>query len=581
MSSSSRLRASKRKLNPSDSVSSSSSLFKIDESILQVILEDYLTLEDISVLDEAILNRVDRPQFLSLLPNCLIGRNNSNSYWYVVNDGCLKWLTTRGLIKLSNVQFNLETVILLLYYHLDYESIRRFSYNLSEQKYRTYEPDFSRVVKMLCNLEEFSVYDRGRTATVSDSTIEAMAMSCPKLRKVRCALHGSQPTEKALMLLTECNQSLKELEIFTNHEMGPTLLPNILPHCQNLETLLIKDIDWPDIPGSSVTDEALSIIPIYCPNLKKFDCSSRCSAARLISLFLGCQQLTSFAIKVEFGELDEDGEPMDPPGEMASAMYALAAHCPHLESVYLNMSNVLDMSDAIVHLAKSCSLLRHVALKQLSMTEESLIEFSRACPQLRSLSLERFKVLDKSIISITENCPQLSKLSFCYCSLSKEAYKAIATQCVQLEEFRYFLPQEDRPSISLKNMNEVWAIFGCHWPLLEVFDGNGLRIKDVCISNIARYCPKLRKLKLYHCSSLTTESVSALAQYCTTLHHLRFIGLAIKSYEALVTVFKRNPRLKYLPGNYVVNYGSNPLSQELVAKIKEVIRNRRRRRVLS
>lgn len=526
----------------------------------QLIIEDFLTLRDLSSLDIAFCNHRLRPQFLSILPECVLGKNSPANFKYTINDSCLEWLHMRKITKIHAANFliiaaNSHPIQLLATFPLEWGYLRRFEYTDARRRYNHLLKDFSTVINHSRNLEEFSMH-ASNIESLNSLTINSLAECCPKLVKLKCTLDCSVETMMRLQKLAEQCCYLKELSIFMKkYSSTDESVILLLSHCRNLESFKFNYADGKGYVSHVMSDAVLASIATSCPQLQRINYQSDRLGPGMIKLAESCD-LRSFQVTCFRGE----GTNVITTEDFDLAMTALAQNCTQLEELSL----VMRYSDCapIISLAQSCENLMYVSLGSfVSEVWDALMGFGPACPQLRSLTLTSFSYLDKCLIEIVDSCDDLSILKLELCSLTEEALLYISNNCLTLREVEF------KSLRSCESMVRVISDFGMNWEFLESFifesyvyypsDNGSISdwIPEWCIDNIAENSPNLRVLKWEVGKDIISRgSVAALGYYCRNLESLSLEGVASNAFCKFEAIFDANPNLNRITSSQKYHY---------------------------
>ena len=152
-----------------------------------------------------------------------------------------------------------------------------------------------------------------------------------------------------------------------------------------------------------------------------------------------------------------------------------------------------------------------------------MIALVQRCAALKSLDLENTCVTDDAVSAAAKNCPYLEVLHLgaLECgfngSVTDNALRTIAKYLPKLQA----LHLDDRPGVSDAGVIEL--VRSC--TALKTLDVSDTFVTDAAVLAIAKHCPIIEDLNLYHQSSgngtvLTDKSVVALGQNCPRLRNL-------------------------------------------------------------
>lgn len=565
-------------------------IFQVNPLAWQLIIEDFLTLYDLSALDIALCNHQLRPLFLSILSDCILGRNSSEGFKYLINESCLQWLHKRKITKIHAANFLIDSTNVLESFPLEWSFMRRFESstfcsNSAEPLGGPWEPyfatDFSTIIDHLCNLEEFSIPTKEGDESLHSWSIEALTECCPKLQKLQCTLRFYNEYMDLLQKLAEQCHYLKELSIFMNEAPPDESIVLLLSHCNNLECFELKYAEEDIFVPDAMSDEVLASIAVSCPRLRKISYQSDSLGAGMIKLTESCKSLTSFEVSV----LGIDGEEEMTTEDVNLALTALTSNCPLLEKFSMDVRALECNIDcySIISLARSCANLIHLSFKcgnfDAQNGDDELVGLASACQQLQYLSLSEFRKLDISMIEIAHNCHSLGVLKLDTCYLSNNALIAISMFSKNLKEVEFRsisgCYQDDD-----EYLDNVSSRIGTQWNALESFlvDGHRDFITDSCIRNIAKYCPNLRTLYWSSYGAIFDEiHVVALSQHCRNLESLHLEYMSQGAVMKLPSVFAANRKLKYNQENFTVGYSELDIScTPYHRRIKAIVANRRK-----
>ena len=294
-----------------------------------------------------------------------------------------------------------------------------------------------------------------------------------------------------------------------------------------------------------VDDQLVVALMAYCTSLRSLTLTSGSltdsAVAAMVRVHAGLVEL-NFACQEKLTDV---------------ALCAIAKHLPKLELLdvsFLRSNGISD--DGVIALAQKCTALKTLRLCGIPVTDAALLAVAEHCPELRVLSVGGcYHISDTGVIALVQRCAALKSLDLENTRITDDAVSAAAKNCPYLEElhlgalecdFKWdvtdnalrtiakYLPKlqalhlDDRSGVSDAGVIEL--VRSC--TALKTLDVSDTLITDAAVLAIAKHCPIIEDLNLYHNSSgngtvLTDESVVALGQNCPRLRNLNLNWSAV------------------------------------------------------
>ena len=294
-----------------------------------------------------------------------------------------------------------------------------------------------------------------------------------------------------------------------------------------------------------VDDQLVVALMAYCTSLRSLTLTSGSltdsAVAAMVRVHAGLVEL-NFACQEKLTDV---------------ALCAIAKHLPKLELLdvsFLRSNGISD--DGVIALAQKCTALKTLRLCAIPVTDAALLAVAEHCPELRVLSVGGcYHISDTGVIALVQRCAALKSLDLENTRITDDAVSAAAKNCPYLEElhlgalecdFKWdvtdnalrtiakYLPKlqalhlDDRSGVSDAGVIEL--VRSC--TALKTLDVSDTLITDAAVLAIAKHCPIIEDLNLYHNSSgngtvLTDESVVALGQNCPRLRNLNLNWSAV------------------------------------------------------
>lgn len=517
-------------------------LFKINEDGLVQLFSNWLDIQSLSIIDEAITNHLERPIWLM----CLKAINTAVFDTYFQTPSSVKWLIQRE-IAVSCIKINPFCRIDLIldpFEGLNTSSLRMI--NLSGNGL----PDGALAsLALTCpNLQtvdlawyrgcvDMTTFAQGcpRLETINlkycypaDSTdyFKPLAEYCPQLKSITIC-EDSFLDDMGLAALAGGCRSLRCIKM-QNDRLYPTFpLDRLSPRCRMgmffEENDLKKGYPFP----CQVTDEGVVTLAEGCPQLEVIDLNfcKKITSVSIAAIGARCSFLRSINIgSIHFIYRDE-------------SISALAHGCPLLESITVNryVRNTGLYRDQIVTdkgmsvLARCCPMLQTMILDGFELiTDVSIQAIAQGCPLLKIFyALHSRNLTGASLVALGRGCPLLEGAGFSTEAEFKDTdLRFFFTECPKLRIVDYKMDAINQQLIangcpSLQHVSLISDAHcaqiggGCHKVVIVETYG---AVTDVGIEAIARGCPLLADLRLDGCGSLTDKSISILAQCCRNLH---------------------------------------------------------------
>lgn len=365
--------------------------FELPQQYFCVILTQWLSLQDVAHLDNAVCNGKLRPRYLSCYSKGYVVFPNCPSKWTLNHEVMLTWLVSRQ-VKLRDI------VVSQLLQHME-------------------------LFGMFLRASGRSLYCVRLTGTqhVSSDVLLALINYCPNLRELhfdKCSYHQKTNTMEtilssfAALKVLNISETVGRTQLVTTESGGNNTWNFPAYLWTNTEHLNIVSTQLEEFLADGHTDLSDEIV------LNVF---RTCNRLRVVSLN-NCSGITAIAFQ------------------------QLAPLCPHLTELRANHTQIDDA--ALVAIAQHCRAFRVLVLNGfLNVSDVGVLAVIDSCPELRMLELDRnFRITDEVLLRVYPSCPHIQTLSVSACtSLSVSAVMNIIKLCPELQTFRIldFSPEFD------------------------------------------------------------------------------------------------------------------------------------------
>ena len=362
---------------------------------------------------------------------------------------------------------------------------------------------------------------RGDRPLVDDQLVVALMAYCTSLRSL--TLTSGSLTDSAVAAMVRVHAGLVELNFACQEKLTDVALCAIAKHLPKLELL---DVSF--LRSNGISDDGVIALAQKCTALKTLRlCGIPVTDAALLAVAEHCPELQVLSL----------------------------GDCDHISDVSFLRSNGIS-DDGVIALAQKCTALKTLRLCAIPVTDAALLAVAEHCPELRVLSVGGcYHISDTGVIALVQRCAALKSLDLENTRITDDAVSAAAKNCPYLEElhlgalecdFKWdvtdnalrtiakYLPKlqalhlDDRSGVSDAGVIEL--VRSC--TALKTLDVSDTLITDAAVLAIAKHCPIIEDLNLYHNSSgngtvLTDESVVALGQNCPRLRNLNLNWSAV------------------------------------------------------
>lgn len=238
---------------------------------------------------------------------------------------------------------------------------------------------------------------------------------------------------------------------------------------------------------------------------------SRITSVGIITLVEGCTKLEEIGIPQCDGQIDQ-------------AIAALVKHCPALNVLHFDSSNIKDSS---LHILQQSVHLTSLKLSRAKFTIPSLMQLLRHCLDLPCCTIYGHPAPAPARAAVFPSFNSLEKIDCWMCSeLSDADCIALIMQCPTITEL-YF--------DSCTNLSDASIVaVASHCRKLQVLDISQTSISyDAAVCAIAKGCPDLRHLDVSYCPAITDVSVVEILMNCRLLREINLQGCKQVTYAIL------------------------------------------------
>jgi len=225
-------------------------------------------------------------------------------------------------------------------------------------------------------------------------------------------------TDDVLLEVAKCCNVLRHAIFAQNKIITDVGLLNLVSHCTQIEVLML--------PGTNITDHALSCCRIFLRNLRYLDvsnCDNICNEG-LVELFEECKLL-------EFVDLSStkvtDG-----------TIGALMQSCLQIKQIILFKCFLLtDEACVFMSRAPTAANITHISLsKCYGLSDASLTVLAKSLKSLTYLDISHVETItDRTLIAIAENAKDIALINTSWCKLVTDVgINALAAECPNLKE---------------------------------------------------------------------------------------------------------------------------------------------------
>lgn len=460
-----------------------------------VHLLNYLSTTDISKLDIALCNKLDRQQFLNCFEQTSApvfleddgpARGDLFVSWMSFRKVSIKFFTSKSrcftdasiskIIENRDCWANLQSLDLKLC-SLSLESYRniiRCTPNLLNLVLNDVRDETVLQVAASClSLQSLSIADGG---VLTDISIQKLFECCTQL--ISFSLHNgleisdlTTPNSKNFPL------GLQKVDLHTCYYMSGYTIQKIIENCRELTSLDISDIgcDEDELGDNEMTDALV---------IRIADC---CSGLLSLSL-AGLELITDHSI------------------------FQIAANCTQLQS--LDLSELEAITDnAISKIVECCHQLETLYLPGChQITDDAFADINEdSFPKLRNLTLNSSLISDDAISTISEYCPKIINLNLMGCScITDMGMIKVAECCRDLEEL-------DLTFCKLVADKSLERIGECCKKLKSLTINECRKINSIGIKFLAMKCLMLEKLDVGYIQSVDFSTVESVINSCQSL----------------------------------------------------------------
>ena len=373
-------------------------LLSFNISILNIILTQFLTINDVGLLDTAYCSKKKRRKFLNIL---------SNEY-----------------IMFDNVSFD-ET----------FESIDDAMIYIGKRNINIINLSVKRRMKYNYNDNDFHSYRSNLSDHLTDNGLIGLSKYCSNLRSLDISLCENITDIAMIEVIKNCNL-LQSLNISCCKRISGNSIVEISNHCSNLKALDISgcikikknsgikeltencNIESLNFSGCwEFSDTA--VIGRNCSNIKSLNLSGCNGVVYITEIINNCKKLELFNISALLSIHDNDIKTIAINCNQNlqsldisfgyfndSSIIEVARNCTNLE--YLNLNSCIKVTDnAIIEIGLHCKNLQYINLKGCNkITNIGILEIVRQCRNLKSLECK--KLTDDNMIEISQLLPNLS-----------------------------------------------------------------------------------------------------------------------------------------------------------------------------
>lgn len=339
------------------------------------------------------------------------------------------------------------------------------------------------------NLHTFNI---GLNEIIHEEGVERLLENCPLLRKINLVNIMAFSDVEAIHMDKHC-KALKALHFTEDMNFSESLLYNIWSANTELETLVLESCTCTDsalsmdlihlntavlthlnLTETNVTHDSLLILFARCPLLSTLNMdftNNASSAAVMTCLGRYCPLLHTLSLAQCHAV-----HKFLPPD-----LTALAEHCTSLTALTLYESNATEVG-LMTTIAQNTNL-QYVDLRACrNWTDAMMGTLAKSCTNLRTLLLKDAKMTDTALCTLMQTCRTLRKVTLAECSfVSMESIALLAQRNRRLE-------------------------------YLCVTHSEHLRDTIFCL--LSQHCPYLRRIELYDCVNVSgVDTQDMIDQY--------------------------------------------------------------------
>jgi hypothetical protein len=374
-----------------------------------LVLQQYISVKDISHLDIAICDVDFRSLFLDSLQSVKIRDDNILGRG---DDDFVAWVIKRQ-IKLLNLKahsgnFTRMSVVKMAAGEMKLDTIEEFQRNSSPRGKSPITSAALRKIVTYCPMLKLLDLD----SSFKDVAIIRVAECCPMIQHL-CLTRCTILTDIAIVKIAECCPVLKSLEL-NSSSITDIAIIRIAECCPKLEGLHLQ--------RPAITDIAIVRIAECCPRLETLD--------------LQCPNITDIAV-VRIAECCPRLENLGLlcPAITDIAVVRIAECCPRVERLLLCCRAITDI--AVVRIAECCRRLEVLHLQCPVITNIAIIRVAECCPRLEHLSLLCPAITDIAVVRIAECCPRLKDFFSCSPTITDNAILRMVKSCPMLQSVHF------------------------------------------------------------------------------------------------------------------------------------------------
>ncbi|KAK0652782.1 hypothetical protein B0T16DRAFT_505470 [Cercophora newfieldiana] len=223
-----------------------------------------------------------------------------------------------------------------------------------------------------------------------------------------------------------------------------------------------------------------------------------------------------------------------------ASINAIADNCRRLQG--LNVSSCTKISnDSMIKLAQNCRFIKRLKLNDCNqLNDEAVIAFAEHCPNILEIDLHQCRLVgNEPVTQLLAKGQSLRELRLAGCELIDDSAFLSLPPNRTYEHLRIL----DLTSCSELTDRAVERIIDVAPRLRNLVLAKCRRITDAAVYSIARLGKNLHYVHLGHCSSITDDAVKRLVQACNRIRYID-LGCCTHLTDESVTKLASLPKLK-------------------------------------
>ncbi|KAK0372600.1 F-box domain-containing protein [Colletotrichum limetticola] len=222
------------------------------------------------------------------------------------------------------------------------------------------------------------------------------------------------------------------------------------------------------------------------------------------------------------------------------SIQTIAEHCKRLQG--LNISGCrLITNDSMIQLAENCRFIKRLKLNDCAQLQDNaILAFAENCPNILEIDLHQCaQIGNEPITALISKGQSLRELRLAGCELIDDSAFLTLPLAKTYDHLRIL----DLTSCARLTDQSVQKIIDAAPRLRNLVLAKCRNITDVAVNAISKLGKNLHYLHLGHCGHITDEAVKRLVQQCNRIRYID-LGCCINLTDDSVTKLAQLPKLK-------------------------------------